>query len=94
MNPAPFVAPDIAYGALAPLLIVLGVAVLAVLVEAFVPAPWRASVHVPLAVLGLAAAFVATCLLAGTELVTAGGAVVVDGPALFLQAVLCLLGIA
>ena len=95
MNPAePFVAPSIAYGALTPLLLVLGAAVVAVLVEAFVPARARSRVHVALAVAALAAAFVTACLLAGTEIVTAGGAVVVDGPALFLQAVICLIGIA
>jgi NADH-quinone oxidoreductase subunit N len=94
VTPEPFLAPDIAYGPLAPLLLVLGAAVLAVLVEAFVPARARARVHVPLAVGSLAAAFVATCVLAGTEVITAGGAVVIDGPALFLQGVLCLIGIA
>jgi NADH-quinone oxidoreductase subunit N len=93
VTPEPFVAPAIAWSALSPILLVFGVAVVGVLVEAFVPDRLRATVHVPLAVGGLAAAFVAVCLLAGTEELVAAGAIVVDGPALFLQGVLALLGI-
>ncbi|MBR7512561.1 NADH-quinone oxidoreductase subunit N, partial [Mycobacterium tuberculosis] len=42
---------------------------------------------------GLVAALVTVVLLAGTRLVTAGGAVAVDGPALFLQGATVLVAI-
>lgn len=96
--PAAFVTADLDYLALAPMLIVLGAAVLGVLVEAFVPRRHRYAVHVPLTLLGLLGALVA--LVAGArnhQGTTAGtrasggsallGAVVLDGPALFVQGV-------
>jgi NADH-quinone oxidoreductase subunit N len=91
---AEIAAPSIEYGRLAPILIVFGVAILGVLVDAFVPRQLRYSVHVPLALLGLVGAFVAVVALAGTTQVAAVGSLAVDGPALFCQGTLCLLGIA
>lgn len=79
-------APHIEYGQLLPLLIVFGVAVLGVLIEAFLPRRARAAVHLPLTLLALAGAFVATVVLAGTRHVAAEGAIGVDGPTLFIQA--------
>lgn len=79
--------PDIAYGQLMPLLIVLGAAIVSVLVEAFVPARRRYHAQLVLYFGGLAAALVSVVLLAGTRAVTAEGSVAVDGPALFLQGV-------
>jgi len=91
-----FQAPSIDYRAVAPMLIVFGAAVLAVLVEAFVPRYYRLGVQVTLAGLatlgGLAA--VALQAITGEPLETGGvarsgstvvGSVVVDFPALFLQ---------
>ncbi|MQA84928.1 MAG: NADH-quinone oxidoreductase subunit NuoN [Streptosporangiales bacterium] len=78
-------APHIEYGQLAPMLIVFGLAIAGVLVEAFVPRRARSAVHAPLTLVGLAAAFVATVLQAGTHHVAAEGAVGVDGPTLFIQ---------
>lgn len=81
-------APDIEYGQLAPMLIVFGVAVAGVLVEAFLPRRGRYSSHLVLALGGLTAAFVAVVMLAGTSDSAVGGAVAVDGPTLFLQGTL------
>ena len=53
-----FVRAQIDYGAVSPMLIVFGVALLGVLVEAFVPRTRRFVVQLPLALLGLVAAFV------------------------------------
>ncbi|MGN5240445.1 NADH-quinone oxidoreductase subunit NuoN [Rhodococcus sp. SJ-3] len=86
-------APDIDYGVLSPMLIVFGVAVVGVVVEAFAPARARYASHVVLAFAGLLAALVAVVLLAGTETTTAAGAVVIDGPALYLQAAILVVSI-
>lgn len=85
--------PDIAYSSLAPLLVVFGVAIVSVLVEAFVPARHRYVVQLTLFVGGLLAAFAAVVALAGTSLVTAEGSVAVDGLALFLQGLTVLVAI-
>jgi NADH-quinone oxidoreductase subunit N len=88
-------APSIAYVPLLPMLIVFGAATLGVLVEAFVPAALRRLWQIAVAVLGLASAFVAVVYLAnhGTHRLIAESAIAVDGPTLFLQGTLCLLGI-
>jgi NADH-quinone oxidoreductase subunit N len=80
-------APSVDYAAVAPMLIIFGVALLAVLVEAFVPRVQRHLTQVLLTVVGIAAALVVVILLAvdGTEVITVSGAVVIDRPALFLQ---------
>ncbi|HSA50777.1 MAG TPA: NADH-quinone oxidoreductase subunit NuoN [Yinghuangia sp.] len=86
-------APKIEYGELSPMLIVFGVAVAGVLVEAFVPRKARYVTQLVLAFAGMAAAFGAVVALAGEQEVAAVGAVAVDGPSLFLQGTLLLLGI-
>ena len=86
-------APSIAYGPLAPLLIVFAAATVGVLVEAFVPAARRRTAQVVVAALGLLGALVAVVVLAGTSRLVVEGAVAVDGPALFLQGTLCVLGL-
>ena len=85
-------APSLSYTALAPLLFVFGAAAVGVLVEAFAPRAVRHPVQVALALVGTLGAFVSTLLLAGTETVTAGGALAVDGAALFLQGTIAVLG--
>ncbi|MDN4506953.1 NADH-quinone oxidoreductase subunit NuoN [Dietzia maris] len=85
--------PDIAYSSLLPMLVVLGTAIVSVLVEAFAPARHRYAAQLVLYLGGLVAALVTVVLLAGTRLVTAGGAVAVDGPALFLQGATVLVAI-
>ena len=88
-------APSIEYGLLLPVLLVFGVALAGVLVEAFLPRAGRFRVQVTLALAGLLAAFVAlvrvyTSLGSGAGVVAAVGAVTVDRPALFLQGTILL----
>ncbi|MCV7178594.1 NADH-quinone oxidoreductase subunit NuoN [Mycolicibacterium sphagni] len=90
--------PSIEYGQLSPMLIVLGVAVAGVLVEAFLPRKSRYPTQVALSVAGLTAAFVAVVLVArglhgGVGESAVVGAVAVDGPALFLQGTILLIGV-
>ncbi|GAC1443363.1 MAG: NADH-quinone oxidoreductase subunit NuoN [Mycobacteriales bacterium] len=86
-------APEILYGPLSPMLIVFAVATLGVLVEALVPASRRRIAQVVLSVAGLSAALVAVVVERSTNTLTAGDAVAIDGPTLFLQGVLAVLGI-
>jgi len=94
-----FTLPHLDYKALMPILILLGAAIAGVLIEAFVPRRLRQASQLALAVAALVAAFIFVILNAvgfsatnrGT--VTADGAVAVDGPALFLQGTLILLGV-
>ncbi|MFG1808701.1 NADH-quinone oxidoreductase subunit NuoN [Streptomyces sp. NPDC049040] len=94
-----FPTPHIEYAQLSPVLVVFGAAALGVLVEAFLPRRSRYTAQTVLAVVGLAAAFAAVIALAekgyGTTKahVAAMGAVAVDGPALFLQGTILLVGI-
>jgi NADH-quinone oxidoreductase subunit N len=90
---ADFVTPSIEYRQLLPVLIVLGVALVGVLVEAFMGRRWRHETQLVLAIGGLVAAFVAVVSLAGDNLIGAEGSVAVDGPALFLQGTILLLAI-
>ncbi|MBW9204611.1 NADH-quinone oxidoreductase subunit NuoN [Mumia sp. zg.B53] len=101
---SPIDAPDIDYGTISPLLIVLGVAVAGVLVEAFVPRAYRFVSQVGLAAVGVVAAFGATVWV-GTDLApvegdvtarggpTAMGALSVDGPAVVTWAMLLFFGL-
>jgi proton-translocating NADH-quinone oxidoreductase chain N len=93
-------APSIEYGQLAPMLVVFGAAVVGVLVEAFVPRDLRRAVHLVVTFGSLAAAFVWTCVIAGSSSlfghgssghVAAMGAVAVDRPTLFIQGTILVL---
>ena len=98
-------APTVNYGAVSPMLIVFGVAIAGVLVEAFMARSARIALQPWLAGAGLVGAVVSVALVAadGTVLQTAGvtgaaeggivGAIVVDRPALFLQGTIALLGL-
>ncbi|MGH3885222.1 MAG: NADH-quinone oxidoreductase subunit NuoN [Pseudonocardiaceae bacterium] len=93
-------APAVDYGAIAPVLVVLGAACLSVLVEAFVPrsARWSAQVGLSLLTLAAAGAALGVHLYSfsrdGTsDVVTLSGTVAVDGPALFLWGTLLALGL-
>ena len=86
-------APEILYSALAPMFLVFGAAVVGVLVEAFVGAKQRRAVQIGVSVAGLAAALVAVVLLAGTEELVAEEAIAIDGPTLFIQGLIAVLGI-
>lgn len=96
-----FQSPSIDYAAVSPLLIVFGVAVIGVLVEAFAPRRVRYVVQSVLTLAGLAGAFAATVWVA-TDLtergdgaaygsVVAEGAIAVDGPSTFLWGILLVL---
>ncbi|MGH3820376.1 MAG: NADH-quinone oxidoreductase subunit N, partial [Pseudonocardiaceae bacterium] len=93
-------APAVDYGAIAPVLVVLGAACLSVLVEAFVPRSGRWSAQVALTLLTLGAAGVALGVHLysfsrdARNVVTLAGTVAVDGPALFLWGTLLALGFA
>ncbi|MFI0352447.1 NADH-quinone oxidoreductase subunit NuoN [Actinomadura sp. 9N407] len=92
----PIQAPHIEYGQLGPLLLVFGVAILGVLVEAFVRRSWRFPVQVVLAAGGLGGAFIWTIVLAVGDVpfhVAAEGALAVDGPTLFLQGTILVLAL-
>ncbi|MBD0322813.1 MAG: NADH-quinone oxidoreductase subunit NuoN [Aldersonia sp.] len=96
-------APSIEYGKLSPMLIVFGAAVLGVLFEAFLPARARYASQLGLTLAGLVAAFVAVLFVTadlqpngalhlGGEVV-AVGSVAIDGPTLFLQGTILLVGV-
>ncbi|BBZ18054.1 NADH-quinone oxidoreductase subunit NuoN [Mycolicibacterium gadium] len=90
--------PVVEYDLLSPMLIVFGVAILGVLVEAFLPRQRRYAAQLVLCLGGLIAALVAVVMLARDLHGTIGhsaimGAVVIDKPALFLQATILLVGV-
>jgi NADH-quinone oxidoreductase subunit N len=91
---APIKAPSIEYGALSPVLIVLGVAIAGVLAEAFLPKKFRRVAQPVLVVAGFAASLVAVILLHGHRNLLASGAVAIDGPALFLEGTILTLAMA
>jgi NADH-quinone oxidoreductase subunit N len=90
--------PNVEYGLLSPMLIVFAVAILGVLVEAFLPRQQRYAAQLVLSLGGLVAAFVAVVVLARdlhgeTGHTAVLGAVAVDAPALFLQGTILLVGV-
>ena len=89
--------PPIDYAAIAPVLVILGAACLAILVEAFLPRHQRWSVQVGLSLLALVVAGVALALYArqgGTGITTLADSLAVDAPTLFLWGTLLALGLA
>ncbi|GAA4866873.1 NADH-quinone oxidoreductase subunit NuoN [Actinomycetospora straminea] len=88
--------PTVDYGALAPVLIVLGAACLAVLLEALLPMRVRGRVQLSLTLVAVVAALLAVIVRAtsGAPAVsTLAGAIAVDGPALFLWGTLLALAV-
>ncbi len=91
---ADFSKPSIEYGLLSPILIVFGVALVGVVVEAFVARKHRYLVQTILSVVGVLGALVATCLVAsnlapkgdtaGRGQIAVEGAIAVDGPTVFI----------
>nr|WP_046529031.1 NADH-quinone oxidoreductase subunit NuoN [Cellulomonas sp. FA1] len=93
-----FTVPEIAWGPMVPVMVVLLTAVVGVLVEAFVPAAHRRAVQLTLTLAALAGSIVAIAALwsdtertGGTDVL--GGSLVVDGPTLVLQATIALLAL-
>ena len=92
--------PIIEYSQLAPMLVVFAAAVAGVLVEAFVPRPFRRTVQMVLALGALVAAFILTIVVASSKTIFADGspghiaamgAVAVDRPTLFIQGTILVL---
>ncbi|QSB14336.1 NADH-quinone oxidoreductase subunit NuoN [Natronosporangium hydrolyticum] len=83
-----FTLPSIDYLAISPLLILFGAACVGVLVEALVPRQYRHPIQLGLSLVAVLVALVMVIRLAGTAVITAGGSVTVDGPALFMQGAL------
>lgn len=79
-----FELPPIDYAALAPILVMMGAAVVGVLVEAFVPRRLRHPIQLPLALLAVLAALTMVVFNADKRLITIG-VIAIDGPTLFLQ---------
>ena len=94
--------PSVSYKALAPILIVLGAALLGVIVEAIVPRRERFNIQLLVTLAGLVGGFVAVALLHGTRVATPSpvgndpsfaGSLGVDGVGLFLQGSILILAI-
>jgi NADH-quinone oxidoreductase subunit N len=89
--------PSVEYFLLSPMLIVFGVAVAGILVEAFLPRRIRYGAQVILALGGLIAAFVAVIAVAKSIPASGRGAVLgavaIDRPALFLQGTVLLVAV-
>jgi NADH-quinone oxidoreductase subunit N len=88
--------PTVDYGALAPVLIVLGAACLSVLLEALMPLRGRGRAQLGLTLVAVAAALVAVVVRASSDapaVSTLAGALAVDGPALFLWGTLLALAV-
>jgi NADH-quinone oxidoreductase subunit N len=90
--------PTVEYGLVSPMLILFGVAIVGVLVEAFLPRQRRYVTQLVLSLGGIAAALAAVVLVSrdlhgDTGRSAVMGAVVVDTPALFLQGTILLVGL-
>ena len=86
-----FLTPEIDYRALAPIMIVLGTAVISVLVEAFAPRGARRFIQLLLVFGSLIAAFAWLLTITGVRVIT--GQVAIDGPTLVMQGAILLLSI-
>jgi NADH-quinone oxidoreductase subunit N len=87
--------PAIDYAAIAPILILFGGACVGVLIEAFVPRSVRHWAQLAVSLVSIVAALIAVVVEAdkGTGLLTASGALAVDGPTLFLQGAILVLAL-
>jgi NADH-quinone oxidoreductase subunit N len=85
--------PVIEYPGILPLLILFGAACVGVILEAVLPRGRRFPVQFGVSLVALVAALVAVILAAGRQEVTANGAIAVDGPGLFLQGAIIVLGL-
>ncbi len=87
--------PDLDYAAMAPMLVLFGAACLGVLVDAFAPRQSRHTIQFALSFIALTVALLAVIREArvGSRELTADVALAIDGPTLFLQGTLAVLGI-
>ncbi|MEY3325187.1 MAG: hypothetical protein RL694_74, partial [Actinomycetota bacterium] len=87
-----FKSPALEYGALAPLLVIFGAAVIAVIVEAFVSAKLRPALQLAISLGAVILSFAQVLRLRGTQSATAAvNSVIVDGPVLFMQGTILVL---
>ncbi len=92
--PAVFEPANVDYAAIAPMLIVAGGAMVGVLLEAFAPRAHRFRAQVALSVLTLVAALVVLITVSTDQMAeTLRGAVIIDGPALFLQGAILVMSV-
>ena len=81
-----FIAPSLNYSLLAPILIVLGGALIGVLIEAFAPREKRAAIQLPITLITLVLSLVQVIRIRGIEkLDAAGSSVIWDGGAFLIQ---------
>lgn len=85
--------PSVEYALVSPMLIVFGAAVAGILVEALLPRHTRYHAQLTLSAGALIASFVALILLTGRHGSAVMGAVIVDGPTVFLQGAVLLAAI-
>lgn len=93
-----FVAPEVDWAALLPVLLVLGAGVVGVLAEAFVPRPHRRPVQLTLTLVALAAALVSIAWLwtqvrVDGGIAVLGGSMLVDGVTLAIQGVVAVVAL-
>ncbi|MBW8172443.1 NADH-quinone oxidoreductase subunit NuoN [Ornithinimicrobium sp. Arc0846-15] len=89
-----FEAPEISYAALLPLIIVFVGGLVGVAIEGFAGKAKRYAIHLPVVIATLVLAFLAIIMVArDNQGATAAGAVVIDGPSLFLQGLLLVLSV-
>ena len=88
-----FVQPEINWFAISPFTILLAAGVFSLLIETFAPRAARRPLQLALVFGALLASFAAAALLLGTETLTAGDAVAIDGPGVLLQAVIALVAL-
>ncbi|HJQ44092.1 MAG TPA: NADH-quinone oxidoreductase subunit N, partial [Jatrophihabitantaceae bacterium] len=86
-------APSVSYHDLAPILIVIGAALLGVLAEALVPRAERYAAQVTISLAGLVAAGISVAELHGTNETTVKGALAIDSAGLFMQGTIVALAI-
>ncbi len=92
--PAEFQAAQVDYKAIAPMLVVFGGAIIGVLIEAFAPRTMRYAAQVTVAIASLVAALVVLVTVSvDAQGITLERAVVIDGPALFLQGAILLMSV-
>ncbi|MDZ7577065.1 MAG: NADH-quinone oxidoreductase subunit NuoN [Candidatus Nanopelagicales bacterium] len=89
----PIAFPEIAWLQVAPIAIVLAAGSIGVVFEAFLSRSSRRQVQLTLTFAALIAAFAMVVLAAGSFQLVVGGAVAIDGPALFLQGAILLIAV-
>jgi NADH-quinone oxidoreductase subunit N len=88
-----FLQPSLDWFALSPFTILLGAGVLSLLVETFASRSIRRPLQLILVFSALIASFLMSGLLLGTQTLTAGDAVAIDGPGVALQAIIALVAL-